>query len=293
MFCNQCEQTAKGIGCTAVGVCGKKSDVAALQDLLTYATKGLAMYAHEARKNNIVDDEVNRFTVHALFMTLTNVNFDPLRFKEAIEEAVALRQRLEGKLDITIEADAAKYTAPGSLAALVADGERIGLIANNPDADIKSLQQILLYGLRGVAAYTHHAYILGQEDDRIYAFVHEALSKIGTEELALNEWVALVLKCGEINLIAMEILDKGNTETFGHPVPTSVPLGHKKGKAILVSGHDLKDLKDLLEATEGKGIYIYILMVKCCLLMDIQNLKNILIFMGIMALHGKIKEKNL
>lgn len=257
MFCNQCEQTAKGIGCTVVGVCGKNSEVAALQDLLTYVTKGLSMYALEARKKGIVNDEINRFTAEALFMTLTNVNFDPQRFKEAIEKAVSLRQTLQTELNISIDIDAANYEVANNLIALVADGERVGLIANDANEDIKSLQQILVYGLRGLAAYTHHAHILGQEDDRIYAFMHEALSIIGTEKLALDEWVGLVLKCGEINLIAMELLDKGNTETFGHPVPTSVPLGHKKGKAILVSGHDLKDLKDLLEATVGTGINIY------------------------------------
>ncbi len=262
MFCNQCEQTSKGVGCTVVGVCGKNAEVAALQDLLLYATKGLAMYANEARKLNIVDPEVNRFTAEALFMTLTNVNFDPVRFKESIEKAVNLRKNLQVTLNAkgyntVIDEEAANYIATDSLVGLVADGEKVGLIANHNNEDIKSLQQILVYGLRGVAAYAHHAYILGQEDDRIYEFMHEALTKVGTAELELGEWVGLVLKCGEINLIAMELLDKGNTETFGHPVPTSVPLGHKKGKAILVSGHDLKDLKELLEATAGTGINIY------------------------------------
>ncbi len=257
MFCNQCEQTSKGIACTTIGVCGKSAEVSALQDLLIYATKGLAMYANEARKAGKINDEVNRFTAQALFMTLTNVNFDVLRFKEEIHTAVRLRQELEKVVNNKINDEAANYIAADDMATLVADGQRVGLIANDANEDIKSLQQILIYGLRGVAAYAHHAYILGQEDDRIYAFMHEALDKVGTAELELNDWVGLVLKCGETNLIAMEILDKGNTETFGHPVPTSVPLGHKQGKAILVSGHDLKDLKDLLEATVGTGINIY------------------------------------
>lgn len=257
MFCNQCEQTSKGIACTTMGVCGKSAEVSALQDLLIYATKGLAMYANEARKAGKINDEVNRFTAQALFMTLTNVNFDVLRFKEEIHTAVRLRQELEKVVNNKINDEAANYIAADDMATLVADGQRVGLIANDANEDIKSLQQILIYGLRGVAAYAHHAYILGQEDDRIYAFMHEALDKVGTAKLELNDWVGLVLKCGETNLIAMEILDKGNTETFGHPVPTSVPLGHKQGKAILVSGHDLKDLKDLLEATVGTGINIY------------------------------------
>lgn len=255
MFCNQCEQTAKG-ACTVVGVCGKTGEVAALQDLLLYVTKGLSMYAHEARKQNIVNQEVDRFTANALFMTLTNVNFDPARFQEAIDEAVSLRHELQANLN-PIADEPANYEPAATLEGLIADGERVGLIANDDNEDIRSLQQILIYGLRGVAAYAHHAYILGQESEKVYAFMHEALNTVGTVDLELDEWVALVLRCGEANLIAMELLDKGNTETFGHPVPTSVPLGHKKGKAILVSGHDLKDLKGLLEATVGTGINIY------------------------------------
>ncbi|HZK43996.1 MAG TPA: hydroxylamine reductase [Syntrophomonadaceae bacterium] len=263
MFCNQCEQTSKGIACTVVGACGKSSEVAALQDLLLYVTKGLSMYAHEARKLNIVNDEVNHATAEALFMTLTNVNFDADRFEESIKKAVKLRTELKGILqnkghNISIDDETANYVLASDMAGLIADGEQVGLIANrHPNEDIKSLQQIIVYGLRGVAAYAHHAEILSHEDDRIYAYMHEALTAVGTAELELDEWIALVLKCGEINLIAMEILDKANTDAYGHPVPTSVPLGHKKGKAILVSGHDLKDLKDLLEATQGTGINIY------------------------------------
>ncbi|HZJ84219.1 MAG TPA: hydroxylamine reductase [Syntrophomonadaceae bacterium] len=255
MFCNQCEQTAKG-GCTVVGVCGKTDDVAALQDLLIYVTKGLSIYAHQARKQNLIDQEVNRFTAYALFKTLTNVNFDPVRFKETIEKGVSLRKRLQTTLNPVAD-EAANYAAAETLEELIADGKKVGLIAQDSNEDIESLQQILVYGLRGVAAYTHHAYILGEEDDRVYAFMHEALAAIGSADLTLDEWVGLVLRCGEANLIAMELLDKANTKTFGHPQPTSVPLGQKKGKAILVSGHDLKDLLDLLEATKETGINIY------------------------------------
>ena len=255
MFCNQCERTSKG-ACDTVGVCGKTNEVAALQDLLTYVTKGLAMYAFEARKKDIVNQAADRFVMNALFMTLTNVNFDPLRFKDAIAEGVGLRKELQAKIG-TINDEIANYEPPTNLDELITEGERVGLIANDENEDIRSLQQVLLYGLRGVAAYAHHAYILGKEDDKVYAFVHKALATIGSVTLSLDEWVALVLGCGEANLIVMELLDAGNTETFGHPVPTSVPLGHRKGKAILVSGHDLKDLLDLLKATVGKGINIY------------------------------------
>jgi hydroxylamine reductase len=263
MFCYQCEQTAKGEGCTQVGVCGKESDVASLQDLLVYALKGLALYAVEGRKIGIVDPEVNEFTCKGLFSTLTNVNFDPDRFVQLIERCVALRENLrervraaKGKVDF--QEGAANLKPATSLEGLVKQGEAVG-IKSDPTIppDILSLQHILIFGIKGVAAYADHAQILGQKDDRVYAFIHEGLTATLRKDLNLNDWVGWVLKCGEINLRAMELLDAGNTGTYGHPVPTKVPLRGKKGKAILVSGHDLKDLEELLKQTEGKGIAVY------------------------------------
>ncbi|NOY45307.1 MAG: hydroxylamine reductase [Deltaproteobacteria bacterium] len=263
MFCNQCEQTAKGTGCTKWGVCGKSPEVAALQDLLTYAVRGLSHVATEGRRVGVVDADVNRFTAKAIFATLTNVDFDPARFEAWIREAVERREALKAKVAAaggrtTFDDPAASFQPAADQAGMVKQGEEVGLpIDQDRDEDVKSLQEITLYGIRGVAAYADHAAILGQEDDSVYAFIHEALAKITDKGLGLQDWVGLALKTGEANLRAMELLDAGNTGRFGHPVPTEVPLGHKKGKAILISGHDLKDLEDLLEQTQGKGIYVY------------------------------------
>lgn len=263
MNCNQCEQAAKGTGCTQIGVCGKDESIAALQDLLVYATQGLSLFAHEGRKVGVVDARVNRFTCEAIFSTLTNVNFDNTRLIALISTAVNLRDELKTKVaaaggDVSSSEDAANFTLPTSEAAMIEKGVTVNLPSNKVEnADILSLKQVLLYGLKGVAAYSDHARILGQEDDAIYAFIHEALASILRFDLDLNAWVGLVLKCGEVNLKAMELLDAGNTGTYGHPEPTEIPLGAKKGKALLVSGHDLKDLADILAQTEGKGINVY------------------------------------
>lgn len=263
MFCNQCEQTAKGVACTVTGVCGKKPDVAALQDVLLYALKGLSIYAEQAREKGITDKAVDHFTAEALFATLTNVNFDPDRLASMIHAAVRYRKEVKQALEKTghtvKDSDAAVNFLPGtSLKDLVQQGEQLGLMVDkHADDDIKSLQQLIIYGLKGLAAYAHHAAILGQEDDRVYAFMHHSLAQIGSSSQGLDYWLDMAMECGEINYLAMELLDRANTSTYGHPVPTEVPLGAKAGQCILVSGHDLKDLKDLLEATQGKGINVY------------------------------------
>ncbi|WP_153726542.1 hydroxylamine reductase [Heliorestis convoluta] len=263
MFCNQCEQTAKGTGCTVVGVCGKKPTVAALQDLLLYALKGLAIFAHEGRKQGIIDEEVNLFTYQALFSTVTNVNFDEQRLQDLITQAITLREKLKSQLvgqggKITSADPAVAFQPASDLDALVEQGQAVGLLTDKEATeDIQSLQLTMLYGMKGLAAYADHAYILGKSDDRVAAYLQKALASIGDNNLTLQDWIGLTLQCGEINYLAMELLDSANTEAYGHPVPTAVPLGHKKGKAILVSGHDLKDLEELLKQTEGKGIYIY------------------------------------
>ncbi len=263
MFCYQCEQTAFGTGCTKVGVCGKSAEVAALQDLLTYALKGLSLFAVEGRKAGLIDREVNVFTVQALFSTLTNVDFDAARFVPLIQKSVSLRESLKekvkaagGKVDFS---DAvASFQPAADIDGMIKQAQEVGFRPGpSENADITSLKHILILGLRGVSAYADHAQILGQEDDAVYAFVHEGLAAALGTDLGLEDWVGLVLKCGATNLRAMELLDAGNTGTYGHPVPTKVPLGHRKGKAILVSGHDLKDLEMLLKQTEGKGISIY------------------------------------
>lgn len=259
MFCFQCEQTAKGEGCTKIGVCGKQPEVAALQDLLIYTLKGLSQVATAARKEcTVVDNSINRFTCEAVFSTLTNVDFDPDRFFKLINECIAKRDELKTKIKTSLPVGPADFIPAKTLEGMIKQGESVGVKADpevNPD--ILSLQQLLTYGIKGVSAYADHAAILGQSDDKVYAFIHEALAATLDKSLGVNELVGLALKCGEINLRAMELLDAANTGTYGHPVPTAVSLGAKKGKAILVSGHDLKDLEEILKQGRGKGINVY------------------------------------
>lgn len=263
MFCYQCEQTAKGTGCTILGVCGKQPEVAALQDLLLYSLMGLSQVAVQGRKVGISDNDVNVFTVKSAFSTLTNVNFDPEYFQNTINQAVAKREALKAQVkagggNVDFPDGAANFQPETAMDDLVRQGEAVGLKSYPAaDPDILSLKHTVLFGIKGVSAYADHALILGQEDDSVYAYVHEGLAAIQKDNLGVDEWVKMVLGCGEAAVKAMELLDAGNTETYGHPIPTQVPLGYKKGKAILVSGHDLKDLDALLKQTEGKGINIY------------------------------------
>ena len=263
MFCYQCEQTAGGKGCTKIGVCGKQPDVAALQDLLVYALRGLSQIALEGRKVGVNDPGVGAFVCKALFSTLTNVNFDAGRIAELTRKAVALRDALKGRVNGAggkgnLSTPQATFTPEGSIEALVTQGEKLGsLQAMDGNEDIRSLKHIVLFGIKGVAAYADHAGILGQTDDDVYKFIEEALAAIDRTDIPLGDWVGLAMKTGETNIRAMELLDAGNTGTYGHPVPTKVPLGAKKGKAILISGHDLKDLEELLKQTERKGINVY------------------------------------
>ena len=263
MFCNQCEQTAKGTGCSVIGVCGKNEEVADLQDLLVHAMQGLALYAQEGRRLGIVDDATDRFTYEAIFSTLTNVDFDPERFVALIKRAVELREAMKAKVAAAggksdCSEAAASFIPAGSVADLVAQGKALNLVENlDTDENVRSLKQTVLYGLKGIAAYADHAAILGKSDPAVAAFCYEALATMLTKGMTVEQGVPLVLKTGEINLKAMELLDAGNTSTYGHPVPTPVPLGHRKNKCVLITGHDLRDLEMLLKQTEGKGIDVY------------------------------------
>jgi hydroxylamine reductase len=247
-----------------MGVCGKDETTADLQDLLVYSLRGLALVARAGRQAGVVDPEVDRHMPAMLFSTLTNVDFDPARFLTWINKTVALRDALKAKVQGAggkIPGHASvNFTPAKDLAGLTAQaGKGLGGMKDNPDTDpdVISLQHTVLLGLKGIAAYTDHAQILGVEDQRIYDFFHEALSA-GTEPgHPMDWWFDMAVRTGQTNLLAMEALDKANTGTYGHPEPTEVPLGHKKGKAILISGHDLKDLEELLKQTQGKGIYVY------------------------------------
>ena len=258
MFCYQCEQTAQGSGCTKMGVCGKNPEVAALQDLLVYALKGLSIVAVEGRKRGIYDREIDRFVCEAAFSTLTNVNFDPERFVPLLQKAVAYRDRLNKLVKSKLPEDMASFAPSGDIAELVKLGEKVG-IKSEPDAgsDVHSLRWALIYAIKGIAAYADHAAVLDKEDEGVYAFIEKGLAAAADKSLGLNDYLALVMEAGKTNLRTMELLDAANTGAYGNPVPTKVPLGHRKGKAILVSGHDLKDLDLLLKQTEGKGISVY------------------------------------
>ncbi|GAB4488646.1 MAG: hydroxylamine reductase [Thermodesulfovibrionales bacterium] len=262
MFCNQCEQVAKGGSCSVAGTCGKTADVAALQDLLIHALQGLSQYAVAARKAGIVDRDADAFAVKALFSTLTNVNFNAEVLSSMIDDCVRLRETLRAKAEAAgIKAGsvtaAASFVPADTVTKRAQQGEALLSGRTENDPDIQSLQDIVLYGLKGIAAYADHAQILGKEDDAVYAFLHECLDAISRNSGTLDDWLARALKTGEVNLRVMELLDSANTGTYGHPVPTPVPLGQKKGKAILVSGHDLKDLHEILKQSEGKGIFVY------------------------------------
>lgn len=268
MFCYQCEQTAKGSGCVLRGVCGKDSETAALQDLLVYAAKGISMYAHRAQELAAKDSEIDVFVTEALFSTITNVNFNPEKLADILAQAAKLKDKARKfyedackKSDKAPEelAGPATWVPADSLAGLIEQGEAVSITSRQETLgeDIAGLQELITYGLKGTAAYADHAQILGQEDDAVYAFFHEALSFLAGDPQDVNDLVAMALKCGEVNIRAMELLDAANTGTYGHPVPTPVRIEPAKGKAILVSGHDLMDLEELLKQTEGKGINIY------------------------------------
>jgi hydroxylamine reductase len=263
MFCYQCEQTAKGQGCTIVGVCGKTPDVATLQDLLVYLLRGVSQLAIEAEKIGVKDEQTSVFTCKGLFATLTNVNFDADSIVEYIKKAAELREQLRMKMQAK-GASVSFNEGPVTLILgktkenLIEQGKLVGIKsdpAKNPD--LHSLHWLLTYGLKGVAAYTYHAHLLGKRDPAVFAFVHQGLAATLDKSLGVQEFVELVMKCGEVNIRAMELLDAGNTETYGHPIPTKVPLGARKGKAILVSGHDLIDLEEVLKQSRGKGIFVY------------------------------------
>ncbi len=268
MFCYQCEQTAHGTGCTVLGVCGKTPEVAMLQDLLLEATKGIAMYAHRARSLGATDPAVDAFTLDALFATVTNVNFDPARLDTLLESAVAMRDRARAAYEAAAS-EAGKVATPlDGPAGMILASDRAGRLAQAGTvgvgariealgADIAGLQELLTYGLKGAAAYASHARILGREDPSVYAFLHEALDLLTRTDTPADALLAANLRCGEVGLRVLEMLDGAHVGTYGSPAPHQVLMGHAPGKAILVSGHDLADLEALLEQTQGTGIHVY------------------------------------
>jgi len=275
MFCYQCEQTAKGTGCTIQGVCGKDAMTATLQDLLLYAAEGISMYAHRAagisgfeRSGNPEMREVDVFVIQALFTTVTNVDFDPERLQEMLLDAADIRDNAKklyedacakaGKTPETLDG-AAAWIPENDIDGLVAQGAEVTILNRKAALGdtVAGLQDLVTYGLKGAAAYADHAHILGKESDEVYAIFHEGLDFLTKPSPTVDELLGWALKTGELNMKVMELLDAANTGAYGHPVPTQVRIEPVKGKAIVVSGHDLKDLEELLKQTEGKGINIY------------------------------------
>lgn len=269
MFCYQCEQTAQGTGCTANGVCGKDPETAAMQDLLIYAVKDISRYAHRASELGLADNEVDVFTVRAIYSTVTNVNFDPSRFRRFIKQAVKMKdkarhlyedaERKAGRTPELLECPVKWWSETDDIDAMISLGESVS-IQNRLDRigeDLTSLQEILTYGVKGAAAYADHAHILGADDSEVYAFIHKAMDYLTRDPVNQDELLELVFKCGAINLRVMEILDEIHTATYGSPVPSNIRITPVKGKCIAVSGHDLKDLDDILKQSAGKGVNVY------------------------------------
>ena len=267
MFCYQCEQTVDCSGCTKIGVCGKKETTSTLQDLIIHVIKGTAFYYDLAISKGRYCSKLNKNIIDALFTTVTNVNFDDERLKEILSEALVKRARakelaIEFGAEIKNEPECATFIPAYDMDGMVKQAEELSVPSRNKSLgeDVVCLQELLMFGLKGMASYAHHAMVLGQisdKTDEIYKYFAEALAFLATNPTDTNELLALNLKCGEINLKVMEALDGANTGTYGHPEPTQVRVTPIKGKSILVSGHDLKDLEELLKQTEGKGINVY------------------------------------
>jgi hydroxylamine reductase len=257
MFCYQCQETAKGSGCTVRGVCGKTDTVANLQNLLIYVTKGISIINMEARKENINVKESEKFIMESLFSTITNVNFDKDYFIKKIKEALAIRDNLKKQLkNLDSELHDAAVCNFYSEEEMEEKAEKIGILSTENE-DIRSLRELLMYGLKGISAYAHHAYVLGYENEEIFKFIEKALVATVNDDLGQDELVALVMECGKYGVDIMALLDKANTSTYGNPEITKVNIGVRNNPGILISGHDLKDMEELLKQTEGTGLDIY------------------------------------
>jgi hydroxylamine reductase len=260
MFCYQCQETTKNTGCTVKGICGKTDDVAALQDLLVYTLKGIAIYAVQAREMQVARRDTDVFIMESLFSTITNANFDSECFMERIQEGLGLREKVRqdilaagGTLPATLK-DAATWTAPS--AEFEDKGALVGVLSTE-DLDIRSLRELLIYGVKGIAAYAEHAYALDQMDENIFAFIEKALVATMDDTLTVGDLVPLVLEAGKFGVDVMALLDNANTTSYGHPELTKVNIGVRANPAILISGHDLKDLEELLLQTQGTGVDVY------------------------------------
>ncbi len=272
MFCIQCEQTIQtpiGKGCSYTqGMCGKTAEVSDLQDVLVYSLQGVSFWAELGRAVNVIDTEIDQWAPKAFFSTLTNVNFDPVRVIEFVQQSNTYKQRLEEKVraaamligfDIPELSPAAKFELPSDEQAIIelAPQAAVNRGHESEHEDVIGLRLLCLYGLKGAAAYLEHARVLSQTDDEVYGEYHKIMAWLGTDPTDLKALLDTSMQIGLVNYRIMEMLDKGETDTFGHPEPSQVNVKTVKGKAILVSGHDLHDLEKILQQTEGKGINVY------------------------------------
>jgi hydroxylamine reductase len=263
MFCFQCQEAAKGTGCTIKGVCGKTPEVAGIQDVMMYFVKGMSVYANIGREKGIKDPEVDRYIFEGLFMTITNANFDKQRFIDKLRDGFKLRIQFENKLEeagVKIDKnslpEAAQWNAytPGEYER---KAQQVGVLQMSENEDIRSLRELLTYGIKGMAAYAEHAHNLGEVEEDIFAFIQKGLAATLDDSLGADELTGLVLECGNYGVKVMALLDKANTTAYGNPEITSVNIGVRNNPAILISGHDLRDMEDLLEQTKGTGVDVY------------------------------------
>jgi len=255
MFCYQCQETAKGEGCKVSGVCGKNEEVAKLQDLLIYSIKGIAEVITKGKLNVNELSDVNHQVLTGLFITITNANFDADAIEEQIRKNLATRNELRAKVSVSNLHDAATFEV-GNKQSMLEKASSVGVLSTENE-DVRSLREMIIYGLKGIAAYTEHAVNLDKENNDIYLFIYEALSAALNDSLSADDLVALTLKTGEYGVKAMALLDEANTSKYGNPEITQVNIGVRNNPAILISGHDLKDLEQLLEQTQGTGVDVY------------------------------------
>lgn len=255
MFCYQCQEAAKGTGCQIKGVCGKNEEVAKLQDLLIYAVKGISEVVVKGKLQTKELKEVNHEVIKSLFITITNANFDEAAIEKQIQKMLILRNELKKNVSGIELGDAANFEVTDK-ASMLEKASKIGVLATENE-DVRSLRELITYGIKGMAAYAHHALNLGKENPDIYAFIYEAMAATINDKLSADELVALTLKTGEFGVTTMALLDEANTSKYGNPEITSVNIGVGTNPGILISGHDLTDLEQLLEQTKGTGVDVY------------------------------------
>jgi len=262
MFCYQCQEAATGIGCTIKGVCGKTPEVSDLQDILVYLTKGISFFAYELHKTNINVEFADKFMIDSLFTTITNVNFDSNTIYEKIKEGYKIREKLnelikQNNIRFTSSLPEACTFYINNKYELLNKTESIRIIKNIKNEDITSLRELLLYGVKGMSAYAHHAYVLGYKKKEIFQFMHRSLSRTLDENIEIDELLTLINECGKYGVEVMALLDEAHTKTYGNPEITEVNIGVGNRPGILISGHDLKDLEELLEQSQDENIDIY------------------------------------